>query len=262
MCNMGRTLGADLGATVVNQDIYEISATQKHRLGTRLVRGDRVFRYVKAGATLNPDLLAWSYNAQQITYAAAPVAAAVGVSTFSITVGSSDGPGADGELAAHYLEGGHVVVFSSTVDTFVMQILDNTAVASGGGTTVLTLDGDVPIVIATATSTMEANASPYVDVRTDNSGGLRPFWGVPMRALTTSYPYGWLQTWGPTWVAPQAAVGVAANNNAIVVRHDGSIDEIDVSDANVDMAQRVGFVMCRVTAGTQGAPFIFLQIAP
>jgi len=254
--------GADHGAVVAAQDIYSISATQMHRLGTRLVRGDRVFRYAKAGATLNPDLLAWGYNAQMISYAAAPVAAPAGTNSISMTVGASDGPAADGALAAHYLQGGYIVVFSSTVDTFVANIVDNTVVASGGGTTVLTLDGDIPVAIATATSTMEATAVPYVDMRTDNSGGYRPFMGVPMRAATTTSPYFWLQTWGPTWVAPQAAVGVTANNNAIVVRHDGSIDEVDVSDANVDMAQRVGFVMTRVTANTQGAPFIFLQIAP
>lgn len=256
---MGRTLGASPYAVVLNQDIYEVSATQKHRLGTRFARGERAFVYAKAGATLNVDLLASAYNAQMISFASAPVAAAVGASQISMTVGASDGPAANGALAVHYLEGGYLVCFSDSVDTFLMGIKDNTVVASGGGTTVLTLDGEIPIAIATADSSIEATASPYVDVRTTNMSGMRPFLGAPMRSLTTTYPYGWLQTWGPSWIAPQAAVGVAANVNTVVARHDGSLDIETTS--GYEAAQVVGYVLTRVTAGTQGAPFIFLTIS-
>jgi hypothetical protein len=260
---MGRILGSDVGATILNQDIYEISATAKHRLGTRVRIGDRVFRYAKAGATIDPDVAVWGYNPQVITFASAPVAAPAGSASISMTVGASDGPAADGALAAHYLENGYVVVFSSAVDTFVMEILDNTEVASGGGTTVLTLNGEIPVAIATATSSIEAMASMYRDVRTGNSGGTRPFLGAGMRAATTTYPYFWLQTWGPTWLAPQAEVGVAANVNNCVFRHDGSIDECDYSDSyNSPKAQHAGYVLTRAAAGTQAAPFLFLEVNP
>jgi len=260
---MVRILGADAPVVVPGQGLYEVSATALMRLGTRLVRGDCVYKYVKAGGTLDPDFGCWGYNWQCITFAAAPVAKSAGTNVISMTVGASDGPAADGVLAAHYLEGGRVVVFSDTVSTFSMQIVDNTAVASGGGTTVLTLEDDIPVAIATATSYIEAMPSLYVDVRTGNSGGTRPFLGVPLVALSTTYPYGWIQTWGPTWVTPQAALGASASNNVAVFRHDGSVDDCDYSDANNSpKCQHAGRVLTRTAAGAQAAPFLFLEVSP
>jgi len=259
---MSTIKGADSAVIMPAQDIYEVSAIQKHRLGTRLLRGDRVFRYVKAGGTLDPDVVAYNANLQLITYAASPLAYPAGSNQVSITVASGDGPAADGVLAAHYMEGGYLVCFSNTVATFTAQILDNTAVASGGGTSILTLDCEVPVAIGTSTTFFEAMPSPYVNVQSGNSGGNYPFVGVPMVALSTTYPYGWIQTWGPTWVAPQAAVGATANYNTFVIRHDGSIDVPVYNSAYTMYSQHGGHVLTRSAAGTQGAPFVFLEIAP
>ena len=260
---MAKVLGSDVGATVLAQDLYETSATQKHRLGTRVQRGDCVYRYAKAGATIDPDMAVWRYGYQQITFAAAPVAAPVGATSLSMTVGASDGPAGDGVLAAHYLEGGSIVVYSNSVVTFTMQIRDNTAVATGGGTTVLTLDGMIPVAVAVADSFIEATPSSFVDVRTGNSGGNFPFLGKACVAADTTTPYFWIQTWGTTWLAPQAEVGATAGNNDCVFRHDGSIGQNLYSDANNNpKCQHAGYVLTRASAGTQGAPFIFLEVRP
>jgi hypothetical protein len=260
---MARVLGSNSGATILNQDIYEMSATQKHRLGTRVQRGDSVYRYAKAGATVDPDMGVWGNNYQCISYAAAPVAAVAGDNKISMTVGGTDGPAGDGVLAANYLENGSVVIFSNTVDTMFFTIKGNTAVASGGGTTILTLDGELPVAIATATSFIEACPSSFADCRTGNSGGNKPFLGMAMRAATTTYPYFWIKTWGPCWLAPQAEVGATAGNNNVVFRHDGSLGQALYSDANNNpLRQHAGYVLTRASAGTQGAPFVYLEVRP
>lgn len=258
--------GSGFGALVTPQEIYTASATQYHRLGTRLVRGERIFKYAKAGATLATQVLAW-YNDYGVSgWAVVPTASVADAHTVYATIGASEGVAGDGAVAAHELEGGWVTIFRLNAGTsntdFTFQILDNTVVAAGGGTTTLTIDSELPYACSTSAYT-EITGNIYSDVRTGNMSGRRGCVGVAMSAATTSLPYFWLQTWGPCWVAPQAAVGNTDNNNALVVRHDGSLDEIDVSDPYVDMAQRVGFVITRVAGGgeTQGTPLIMLQIS-
>ena len=267
--NVMKVEGSDRGATIINQGIYEISATQRHRLGTRLVRGDRVYKYAKAGCTLATQILAWYNDYGVSSYAAVPTASAYGQPTLYATIGATDGVAADGVVAAHELQGAWVTVFNLNAGAastdFTFQILDNNAVASGGGTVTLTLDSDLPYAATTSAAT-EITGNIYSDVRTGNSGGHRGMVGVAMGAATTTLPYFWLQTWGPTWVAPQAAVGATAMVNQVVARHDGSLDTCGLvaDDAyGNQLCQHVGFVITRVAGGaeTQGTPLIMLQIS-
>ena len=256
--------GADVGATVVAQDLYEISATQMQRLGTRLQRGDRVFRYVKAIATLtSTKLLVRSYYHQHISYAAINAASPAGSNKVYVTSGSGDGIANDGTFAAHALEGGYIAIFDASTDEWLnYAILDNDAAVSAGKLTI-TIDGELPIALTTSDH-VEAMCSPYL-ITGVNTQDRYCFMGLPLRLLTTTYPYGWIQTWGPCWVNPQPLVGVngpSKPNMVVVARHDGSIDLPVYNDTNVAYAQRVGHVMTIAQDGTQGAPFINLQIMP
>lgn len=257
---MARILGSDLGATVLNQDIYEISATQKHRLGTRVVRGDKTYHYAKTLTSItNSQLAVWSYYHQEIMYAAIAAASPVGANYLYVTVGAADGIANDGVIAAHALEGGSVVLFDASTDEWLNYTIRDNNAAVSGGTITLTIEGTLPYATTTSDH-VEVMASPWL-VSSGNNGGLRPFWGPPMRLATTTYPYFWIQTWGPCWLAPQASVGATAHKNEVVFRHDGSIDLPVYNDSYTMNAQRAGFVMTRAQAGTQGAPFIFLQVA-
>lgn len=257
---MARTAGAGLGATVVPQDIYELSSTQKLRLGTRLQRGDRVFRYAQAIATFTKtSTLCYSTYHQDINYAAIVTASAAGSNKIYVTVGAADGIANDGVFAAHSLEGGSLVIFDATAnENMYFGILDNNAAVSGGIITI-TLDGELPNATVITTFHVEAIGNPY-RVSNGNPFGLRYWAGLPMRMATTTNPYFWLQTWGPCWVAPQASVGASANHGTVVARHDGSLDVQDTS--GYSDAQIVGSVMSYAQGGTQGAPIIMLQIAP
>jgi len=266
---MGRTLGAGVGATVLNQDIYEISATQKHRLGTRFMRGDCVYRYAKTQTAITDNsALVWNTYHQDISYAAIATASPIGSNQIYVTVGAADGIANGGVFAAHSLEGGSLVIFiNGTASILCFGILDNNAAVSGG-TMTITLDGELPVATIATTSIVEAMGSPYL-VSSGNSGGFRGFQGAPMRLTTTDYPYLWLKTWGPHWVSPQTNVGSAANRNQVCVRHDGSIDlpggATLMKDGNplyTENAQLVGYCITHAQDGTQGAPIIMLQIMP
>jgi hypothetical protein len=261
---MGRTLGTDLGATILNQDIYEISATAKHRLGTRVVRGDRVFKYAKAIQTYTTTkLLARSYYHQYIMYAVLAVASPAGSNKVYVTVGAGDGFANDGVVATNDLEGGYIAIFDASTDEWLNYAIVSNNSAVSGGTVTITLDGELPIALTTA-DYAEIMSTPYLTTCT-NTQNRYSFLGLPMRLATITYPYHWLQTWGPCWVNPQPLLGVSspsAPKVQAVARHDGSIDLYAYATAAITSSQLIGHVLTVAQDGTQGAPFVELQISP
>lgn len=263
-----RTLGADLGATVLNQDIYEISKTQKHRLGTRLVRGNRTFMYAKAGATLNTDVLALCEREQDIAYRAVAATVPAGSNQITLTTTTGDGQDSDGQIDAHELEGGNIIIFPGSENSINMGIIDNSEVTASSHTITITLDGELPIEV-TSSMYAECVSSPYLEVTatdTQNNYFKTPV-GLPMRAATVLLPYLWLQTWGPCWVAPangfgDANPGTAAHNHALVARYNGTVQTFDSDNAFTEHAVRVGYVLFKGKSDGQGAPFMMLQISP
>jgi len=241
------------------QDINEASNDKKYPIGMRLARGDRVYRYAKAGGTLNTDLGAKNALTQHVSFTTIHSNALVGATEIVIDVAGTDGVNGDGVIAANELEGGTVVVYPHSDNSFTRGIVRNTA-TTGAGPMTLTLDAPIPVALTAASMHAECMASLYLNVKTLTSTTTSVV-GVPTVAATVGQ-YLWLQTWGPCWIAPQAEVSVGNNNRRVVFRHDGSIDEDDVADANVSKGQIAGFVLANAPGGGQGAPFIMLWLAP
>ncbi len=244
--------------------VCTIDSVQRYVLGTRYVTWDgKVYKYAKAGATLDPDLGAKSYATQNLAYVtfAAGQTASIGQRQVNCTFANTDGLANSGLVAENELAGGECVIFSDTVVTMRRTIVGNTGVATGGGTCTIYVDTPWNTAITAATSFIEAIGSPYLDVR-NSQDATKAVIGVPCAAATTTYPFTWLQTWGKCWIAPQADLGAGGYKNQAVFRDDGSIGPHDDSDAVEEYAQHAGFVIQTAQAGTQGAPFIMLQITP
>ncbi len=258
-----RKLGSDVGLTVTDQDIYELSDVQKYRLGTRISRGDRVFKYGKATSTLTNTKFAAYNTYQQCIAGEAAIATAspIGSDKVYVTVGAGDGIAGDGVFAAHALEGGYILIhFDGAAKLYsnTFLILDNDA-ATSGNTMTITIDGELPIATVVATSLVEAMGSPYLCGQ-GAVGENRSFVGLPMRLATTALPYLWLQTWGPCWIAPQQRLEESVQGQRAVFRHDGSIDIPVYDDTQVQYGQHAGILMSRGTVDTL-APFFILQIS-
>jgi len=244
--------------------LYTAETVQRYRIGTRYETDDgRVFRYTNASATLNTDLLAQTAVAQDVAYATVAASTAIGATSLTIDVGAADGPAAGGLIAEDYLVGGYVIIFPHSENSMNRLILGNTAVATGGGECTLELDGPLNVATVVDVTHAECMASPYASVKASTTGDTaRGFIGLPVVPATVGQ-YCWLQTWGPCWIAPQTDVGTGASNQQVVARYDGSIQAHDYTDTTYsDKQQHVGFVLSHATAGTQGAPFIMLQISP
>lgn len=245
--------------------IHAVSATKSYPLGTKLEdESSDIYRYVKFGDTVLTNRLAWGYNYQYCPQLVVPTTSALGENHIHVTVGAHDGePGShDGAIAANELVDGYVTIWHADLSTLTFRILANTVVASGGGACTITLDDILPAAVTAGVEVVEIMASPWIDVRTGNNGGLRPNLGVPMGPGTATLCYGWIKRRGPIFIDPQASVGTAMHQQ-VVARHDGSIDSAiggAVGDSWTQNMQHVGNVLTWALAGTQGAPFIYLQL--
>lgn len=242
---------------------YEPTVLQHFPIGTIFRKDERSFRYAYAGGAVDSDQGCQPYYQQEIAYATVAKSCVKGTDEIVIDVAITDGIAGDGIVAKDYLVGGFIIIFTHTLGSFNRRILGNSAVAVGGGEMSVKLDYGVGAALVVDVSHAECMASVYRDVRTAASD-VKAVVGVPVADHAAGSVYLWLQTWGPIWIAPQGAVGNSANVGQCVFRHDGSLDIADLvaNDAlGNHECQAAGWVMKHAKAGTQGAPFIFLQIA-
>ncbi len=262
-------LGSDKGITISPQGLHVASTVQSLRLGTKWVMGDRVFKYAKAGGTMIVHRAVAYYDYGVSGWAVIPTATPAGSNTVYATIGASEGVAGDGALAEHELEGAWIVIFrlnagASNTD-YTFQILDNTAVDSGGGTTTLTIASELPYEASTSAYT-EITGNIYSDVRHITNGS-RMFVGQPMIDASAG-EFLWLQTWGPTWLNPEDGdgsntIGNAADQQQLVFESNGSVILHGAEDATTKFKQHAGCVITRLAGGaeTQGTPLIFLKIS-
>ncbi len=225
-----------------------IDTTQRYTVGTRAMSWDgSVLRYAKFGATnTSYQMAVWSN------------ATGAGISFESINGASAKGEKvvriAEASVTENQYAGGYIILFHATGDGKVYTVIGNTATAGG----IVTLFIDQPLGVAVTTSdNYELFASPFTDVRQGNSGSTRGFLGIP-QALTTSGNYGWVKTWGPTFIAPQSTVGNTGLGTGYF-RHDGSIDVRGNISAGTVTDQVAGFRMVGSASGD--GPLFMLQVA-
>jgi len=233
--------------------------TQRFPIGTIYHLGRKAYVYALAGGTLNPDLGASPYNYQHVGYTTIAASTIVGQKEITIDVSAAMGAAEDGAIAKDELFNGEMVLMDNSGKIYTRGILENTVLAAGGGEMTVTIDHGIEVALTTDTDHAECMASPYIDVRTDGTA-YKSVVGVPV-CIATVGQYCWLQTWGPCWVAPQAAVGTGNNDRQVIFRHDGSVDQHDYNDANTKFGQHAGWNMANAIGAGQGAALIYLQIS-
>jgi len=245
-------------------DISKPDSAQLYDIGAWFYYNNCWYVYSKAGGTVAMNMGAKIKDPQTVSNETVGAAAAQYATELIITVDSTDGPSYDGTLPKDYLKGGDVVVFLTAGATYGFKrgILRNTAVASGGGTSTLTLDMPIPYAVdAAATAEAQCHFARVVvpNTSTKLQDNLCSVAGIPV-CRATSGQWLWLQTWGPCWTSPDAALGAGASNRDGRFNGDGSISDGD--DTNTaDIEQQAGWVIANDKGAGQGAPFVYLQIA-
>lgn len=248
----------------MKQDIHQVSTQQRYPIGFRYPVDNplelRRWHYGRAGGLLNTDVAAWNALRQHVAQRVIAADVPAGSRLVPITIGA-DGIASDGNIGEDELAGGYAVIWPHADNTLNRRILHNTATTAAGQTMVLTLDKPTPIPLTVVgVVNVECMASPYLNVQT----GLDQYAskvGVPtMPAVAGEYL--WLQTWGPVWIAPAGGVSVGVENRRVVFGGNGGVFDEDPTIAVRETQQYAGFVLANAPGDGQGAPFIFLQIAP
>jgi len=238
----------------------------KYNIGDRVVTGDgRVFRYAKAGtagvlSSFGATVTA-SSNISVLAPAQTTGCGAIGDRKVTITIASGDGRAADGVVAADELRGGYIVMGNQSSSAMCRCIVGNTVVASGGGTTIVTLDGPLTAAVTVGVTYTEILLNPYAFMELGGGANLeyQSFFGVPVVTATVG-KYFWLQTWGPIWIVPGDGTtpGDSVNDREVFFVGDGSING-SAHITNENGYQVAGFIM---DSGSTTPPFVMLQVNP
>ena len=228
------------------QDIHTPSTVQNYDLGTRLVEGDRVFRYCKAGANMSRFIGGFNNNAWPIN-AALTVAAVAGANTLSIP---------DASCVVNAYAGGYIALFSSPLQFY--RILSNTV--SDGTDTILTLETTIKLACAIG---IWATGYPsiYADLRNITTGavGYNSVIAVPVCDVLSG-SYFWGQTWGPCYAVADGTVpGITAGAREVFWAQSGNIEPY--ADSGAGIGQLAGFIIPH-TANASGDQFYMLQLLP
>lgn len=238
----------------------------EYDIGDRVVLADgRVFRYAKATNIISATqfgLKFWGQLDDGIDYTA-PIQTELATAR-QLTVDA----GAEGDYVVDELKGGYIIIHTHSVNNHITRgIIGNTA-SDGDGNVTIYVDAPWGVVIAVAYG-VETCPNPYASVRVKQAshggGGDRysSVAGMPAVKTTVANQYLWLQTWGPCWVNPQGDVAhvAAVDRRGLLFDYEGSITQVDVSDATAKKMQYAGFIITRDDSGGTGPPLIMLQIS-
>ena len=265
---MSKVPGGTYGILAAGQSIYEASATPVCAVGSRLPMGDRVFFYGKVSTTVaRGELLApdesdggpWTIAVDGACCAiASPTLGDKKAITAALAIGDR-GVGVthasylDG-IVAHQLKDGYIFLNDTGTVQQVYKILDNTAIASD--IVEILLYDEVRAVTVDATTSVCVMQNPYMNLALADQTVDETVAGVAMAVGTTTLPYIWVQTWGPTTVTSDTSTA-HAGTNMIVSTTAGSA----TIETTGDILPVIGFGICDVATAGDGAP-IMLRIRP
>lgn len=225
-------------------------STRRYTVGTRAMSWDgSILRYFKAGSTLTSYQTAvWGQaTSADVSFEAVNASSAAGSKTVTIS---------ESGITKDQFAGGSILIFHASGNGSLYTVIGNT-VSSSDNIVIVSLDRPLAAAITSSTEAYEIYASPFADLRQGNSGNTHGFWGPPM-ALVTSGSYGWVKTWGITFLSAQSSVGNQGLGTCYF-RHDGSIDIRGNISAGTVSDQYAGF---RVVGKQSGdGPVIMLQVA-
>lgn len=257
----------DFVSTADQISMYALETTQRHVWGRRFLTWDgRVFKYCRSKGTLYAG-----YGAANTSHGSAntvarlinsvtPAAYVVGQRQITVTIAATEAYGGDGIVAEDELVGAYIVIgHGAAATTENRQVIANTAVASGGGTTTVTLD--FPLAVAhDAGVACELPLNPYAYL-SKGAFEFNAFMCVPVIAVTTGYNF-WGQTRGPCWVVPgggDSTPGDTANDRTAFFVGDGSVNfgyALTVESGY----QKAGYCIDPTVSGTGAMPLIMLQL--
>lgn len=206
-------------AVIISQGIFETSTTKKHRLGTRIQVGNRIFHYGKAsGAVVTGKLnvIAVDSDAEDTI----TVAHALGIREVSITAASA--------IVAGQYDDGYLIVDEGTGAGDMYQVKSTPVIANAAVGKIALWDG-LLTAWSTSDTDIELLTSPFI-MKESVADQIDTPGGVPAVDIAAD-SFGWFQTWGPCAVLQDEANGAAAAERLLAIGSStvGAVEDQDAA---------------------------------
>jgi hypothetical protein len=253
-----------------NQMGYRTTETvQRYAFGAGGMTWDgRVFRYGHAYSECQSGYGAYNNAICNISVAlpATPAALLVGQTVVKITIASGDGFAGGGAVATDELVGAYIMIGNNLEDPDVRCIMGNTAIATGGGTILVTLDEPLTTAFTGGTDYCEVVLNRFAHLTggaTSAIGARASVMGIAARNHAATYN-GFFQTRGPCWITPPSpgatAPGYTDNDREVYFAANGTVVGAASGTVIESGFQHAGYVIDKSDTGTSGPPLIFLQL--
>lgn len=254
--------------TVKDEHFYRPNDEQYFPIGAIYRKGDRAWRYARAGThelghTLMTNTACSNNDAQAINQRVVTNNQAANTKEVTITVTADDAN--SGVFVKDQLYGGYITVRESATHNHTRMIVGNEALAAFGA---LKIFVDVPWEEdLSAGWQSSAIFSPYHAVVRKQGNHMKahtPALGVPASRAVDGQWF-WIQTWGPIHCTVTGGQpGGADHDMQCVFDSDGNIAPHATGTPQYTLQQHAGFIMAQQQLGPGQVyePFTFLQIAP
>tara|TARA_Y100000310_G_scaffold334355_1_gene413963 strand:- start:1638 stop:2420 length:783 start_codon:yes stop_codon:yes gene_type:complete len=206
--------GQIVSAKGVGQSIYAESSTPKHKLGSRLQLGPRVFYYALAGEALTAAKMV-AFTADKDLETTVTVAHGIGTTALTVT--------AESTITVDQYAEGMLIVDQGTGAGDQYVIKNNAAIGSSATGTVTIYEPGLVTAWATSDTDIALWTNPFYKL-TQVGAATASGAGIPLIDVTDAY-YFWVQTYGPAGVLIKTAAtsGTAAAEQAMHIDTAGDL---------------------------------------
>lgn len=248
--------------------VFHYDILQAYPIGTKLEKGDRVWRYIKYGDQ-DAGVIWGAGTGQALDNCCLMGSTALEVATVMKTNAALADPIliTEANVAADDFAGGYLVVQSGS-RTWMGHIISNTASATTPANEVeLTMEAACPFALSSTYTTMitksrykdvvrhsGASANMGYEVVGVHNGGYTHDSAGTLTGDCEGY-WGWIQTWGPTFMVIATAHQGDAHAERQLVCKNGA-GQCEASTTN----QILGYYMQEYDASTLAYPLVFLTL--
>jgi hypothetical protein len=246
---------------VIQQGIFEESATAKHKIGTRMQLADgRTFYYAQAGEALAAGLLAFSkpQHLDRTAMATTTASAAIGAKSISgITVGGE-------KFTVNEMAEGFLYTQTVTGLGYTYKIKSNTSGTSAGTNLNVVLYDPIQVAIDTTTE-IGFVYNPFYMVLQGSAVVTSGPAGVCLKGVVTTQYFCWLQTWGVCALLQDASTNVDEIGMRVIASTEEGYIANYTTNTNTNLGGKafahVGYRFGTVSVEAEATP-IMLQLYP
>lgn len=246
-------------------NIFRQDASPKYAIGTRLVRGSRVFRYSHFGADTNRGVLV-ATDADESSLVDSDnivVAPASAATTTDGTLGSKFVEITLAAVTANQFAGGLFVTTDDVGEGYTYEIKGNTATDDpASGNFRLELHQKLQVALdATTDIAIQGHLNANLELATEDVDVAVA--GVSCSTMDVSAAaYGWIQTWGPCGILQDGTIAIG-DICTLSDSVDGAVQVAGGGDTTIADLVAESYVGTCLIAGDSGGHGVFdLSIAP